>query len=174
MSRNRLKLRHEFWTLLIEIKQILQTIRFLLKYIPNSSQFDYYSCRIRAKKGLPCSHGDISCISSDIFLTKWLEINNEQKSPEFCACILNAFNRYRKFPASQLISTRFDLYSCSIFEKQVLLVPMVTFHAYQPIFSYWSDKKSIMSRNHLNFIHVFWPLSIEIKHLLKANWILLI
>ncbi len=105
MSRNHLKFVHACSTLLIEIKHFLQAIWFLLKYLPNSTQVDYHSCRI--------------------------------------------------------------------FEKQVLLVPMVTFHAFQPIFSYWSDKKSIMSRNRLNFMHVFWPLLIEIKHFQQAIWFLL-
>ncbi len=105
MSRNHLNFMHVFWPLLIEIKHILQGIWFLLNYLPNSNQFDYYSCRI------------------------W--------------------------------------------EKQVCLVLMVTLHAYQPIFSYRSDKKSIMSRNHLNFMHVVWPPLIEIKHFLQAIWFLL-
>ncbi len=105
MSRNHLYFMHDFWTLLIEIKHFLQAIWFLLKYLPNSTQLDYYSCRI-----------------------------------------------------------------C---EKQVCVVLMVTFNAYQHIFSKRSDKKSIMSRNHLNFMHVLWPLLIEIKHFLQAIWLLL-
>ncbi len=105
MSRNHLNFTHVFWPLLIEIKHFLQAIWFLLKYLPNSSQFDYYSCRI-----------------------------------------------------------------C---EKQVCLVLMVTFNAYQPICSEGSDKKSIMSRNHLNFMHVFWPFLIKIKHFLQSIWFLL-
>ncbi len=105
MSRNHLNFMHLIWPLLIEIKHFLQAIWFLLKYLPNSTQFDFYSCRI-----------------------------------------------------------------C---EKQVCLVLMVTFNAYQQIFSKRSDKKSIMSRNHLNLMHVFWPLLIEIKHFLQAIWFLL-
>ncbi len=105
MSRNHLKFMHVFWPLLIEIKLFLQAMWFLLKYLPNSTQFDSYSC--------------------------------------------------------------------GICEKQVILVLMVTFHAYQPIFSLRSDKKSIVIRNHLNVMHVCWPLLIEIKHFLQAIWILL-
>ncbi len=58
------------------------------------------------KTGLPCPHGDISCISADIFLTKLLEINNEQKSPEFYACILTSFNKNQTLTAKHLISTQ--------------------------------------------------------------------
>ncbi len=106
MSRNQLNFMHVFCPLLIEIKHLLQTIGFLLKYLPNSTQFDFYSCRIWEK-------------------------------------------------------------------KKACLVLMVTFNAYQPIFSYRSDTKSIMSRIHLNFMHVFWPLLIEIKHFLQAIWFLI-
>ncbi len=102
MSRNHLNFMHVFWPLLIEIKHFLQAIWNLLKYLPNSTQFVYYPCRI-----------------------------------------------------------------C---EKQVCLVLVVTFNAYQPIFSKRSDLKSIMSRNHLNFMHVFSLLLIEIKHFLQAIW----
>ncbi len=105
MSRNHLNFMHVFWPHLIEIKHFLQAIWFPLKYLHNSTQFDYFSCRI-----------------------------------------------------------------C---EKQVCLVLMVTFHAYQPIFSQRCDKKSIVSRNGLNFMHVFWPFLIEIKHILQAIWFLL-
>ncbi len=105
MNRHHLNLMHVLWPLLIEIKHFLQAIWFLLKYLPNSTQFDYYPCRI-----------------------------------------------------------------C---EKQVCLVLMVTFNAYQPIFSWRSDKKSIMVRNHPNFMHVFWPHLIQIKHFLQAIWFLL-
>ncbi len=94
-----------FWFLWIEIKHFLRAIWFLLKYVPNSTQFDYYSCMI-----------------------------------------------------------------C---EKQVCIVLMVTFNAYKPKFSEHIDKKSIMSRNRLNFMHVFWPLLIEIKHFPQAIWFLL-
>ncbi len=100
MSRNHLNIRHVFWPLLIEIKHFLEAIWFVLKFLPNSTQLDYYSCRI-----------------------------------------------------------------C---EKQVCIVLMVTFHAYQPMFSQRSDKKSKVSRNRPNFRHVFWPLLIEIKHFLQA------
>ncbi len=96
---------HVFWPILIEIETFLQAIWFLLKCLPNSSQFDYYSCRI-----------------------------------------------------------------C---EKQVCLVLIVIFHAYQPEFSLRSEKKSIISRNRVHFMHVFWPLLIEIKHFLHAIWFLL-
>ncbi len=34
---------HVFWPLLIEIKHFLQAMCFLLKYLKNSTQFDYYS-----------------------------------------------------------------------------------------------------------------------------------
>ncbi len=95
---------HVFWPLLIEIQHTLQAIWFPLNYLPNSTQFDYYSCRIS--------------------------------------------------------------------EKRVCLLLLVKFHAFQPIFSERSDKKSIMSRNHHNFMHVFWPLLIEIKHFLQAIWFL--
>ncbi len=105
MSRNHLNFMHVFWLLLIEIKHFLQAIWFLLKYLPKSTQFDYYSCRI--------------------------------------------------------------------FEKQFCLLLMVTFHAYQPIFSLRNEYKSIMSRNHPNIMHVFWRLLIEIKHFLQAIWFLL-
>ncbi len=105
MSRNHLNFMHVFWPLLIEIKHFLQAIWFALNYLPNSTHFDYYSCRI-----------------------------------------------------------------C---EKRVCIVLMLTFHAYQPIFPERSDKKSIICRNLLNFMHVFWPLLIEIKHFLQAIWILL-
>ncbi len=105
MSRNHLNFMHVFWPLLIEIKHFLQALWFLLKYLPNSTQSDYYSCRI------------------------W--------------------------------------------EKQVCLVLMLTFHAYQPIFSEPSEKQSIMSRNYLNFVHIFCPLIKEIKHFQQAIWFLL-
>ncbi len=105
MSRNHLNFMHVLWPLLMEIKHILQALWFLLKYLPNSTQFDFYSCRI------------------------W--------------------------------------------EKPVCIVLMVTFNAYQPIFSKRSDKKSIMRGNHLNFMDVIGPLFIEIKHFLQAIWFLL-
>ncbi len=70
-------------------------------------------------------------------------------------------------------STQFDCCSCGVCEKQVCLVLMVTFNAYQPIFSQRSDKKSITSRNRLNFIHVFWNLLKEIKRFLQDIWFLL-
>ncbi len=70
-------------------------------------------------------------------------------------------------------STQFDDYLCSICEKQLSLVLVVTFNAYQPIFSKRSDKKSMMSRNHLNFMHVLWLHLVEIKHFLQAIWFLL-
>ncbi len=105
MSRNHLNFMHVFWPLLIEIKHFLQAIWILLKYLPNSTQFYYYLCRI-----------------------------------------------------------------C---EKQFCLVVVVTFHAYQPMFSLRNEYQSIMSRSHLNLMHVFWPLLIEITHFLQAIWILL-
>ncbi len=105
MSRNRRNFIHVFWPYLIEIKHFLKAMWFLLKHLPNSTQFDYYSCRI-----------------------------------------------------------------C---EKQVCLVLMMTFYAYQPINTKRSDKKSIISRNRRNFMHVFWPYLIQIKHVLQAIWFLL-
>ncbi len=142
MSRNHPNLMHVFWPLLIEIKHFLQAIWFLLKYLPNSTQFDYYSCRIWGK--LVClvimvTFNAYQPILSERNYKKSIMSRHHQKFMDVFWPFLIEIKHFLQVIWFLLWylpnSTHFDYYSCKIWEKQVCLVLMVTFNAYQPIFS---------------------------------------